>query len=154
MTRAKRQPLARFFHRHSLSLVALAILTAWIVLYARSDPKTHAGAFYGNAVADWSGTVCIVIGTKFLFERGSEESWRPPRLRKSPLTDFLLSHSLTIVLALTGLGWLWLYTRMDPTAKWGQVVGNVLSEWVQMIGLVLLTKEFYEKRSTESRSVR
>jgi hypothetical protein len=39
---------------------------------------------------------------------------------------------------------------MDPDSKWGQVVGNVLSEWVQVIGLILLTKRFFEAGSHES----
>jgi hypothetical protein len=133
-----------------LSLIAVGVLGVWIVLYARSDPKTHAGAFYGNAIADWSGTVCIVIGTKYLFERGSAESRSVPRPRNK-LARALLPHSLSIALFLTGLGWLALYARMDPQEKWGQVVGNVLSEWVQMLGLVLLTKTFLEVHSQESR---
>jgi hypothetical protein len=147
-------PRQSFFHRHSLSLIAVGVLGAWIVLYARSDPKSHAGAFYGNAIADWSGTVCIVIGTKYLFERGSAESRSVPRRPRNKLARALLPHSLSIALVLTGLGWLVLYSRVDPQEKWGQVVGNILSEWVQMLGIVLLTKSFLEVHSQESRSGR
>jgi hypothetical protein len=39
---------------------------------------------------------------------------------------------------------------MDFEAKWGQVVGNVVSEWKQIIGLVLLTKRLIERYSKES----
>jgi hypothetical protein len=38
------------------------------------NPKTHVGAFFGNAIADWSGSVVIIQGTKFLYEVGSPES--------------------------------------------------------------------------------
>jgi hypothetical protein len=40
---------------------------------------------------------------------------------------------------------------MDSEGKWGQVVGNILSEWTQLLGLVLLTKRLIEKRSKESK---
>jgi hypothetical protein len=32
----------------------------------------------------------------------------------------------------------------------GQVVGNIVSEWTQIVGLVLLTKRLIERRSKES----
>src|SRR6185503_2937985 len=85
-----------FFRFHSLSLVTLAILGLWIFLYTRSDPNRHAGAFYGNAIADWSGSVIIIIATKYLFEIGSEESRRVPQrfhsfLRKHSRSSFLVS---------------------------------------------------------------
>jgi hypothetical protein len=35
-----------FFQSHSLSLVTIAILGLWIVLYSRSDPEKHVGEFY------------------------------------------------------------------------------------------------------------
>jgi hypothetical protein len=40
---------------------------------------------------------------------------------------------------------------MDPNGKWGQVVGNIVSEWTQIFGLVLLTKKLIETGSRESR---
>ena len=58
------------WRRHSLTLVAGAILFLWIVLYARSSPRTHAGSFFGNAIADWSGLVVMVLATKHLYEKG------------------------------------------------------------------------------------
>jgi hypothetical protein len=45
--------------------------------YRLLDPKTHVGAFFGNAIADWSGSVVIIFGTKFLYEaRSSGEQAR------------------------------------------------------------------------------
>jgi len=70
-----------FFHEHSLTLIAAAILVTWIVLYSRSDPRTRAGAFFGNASADWSGVVVMVLGTKYLYERGSPRATRFPAVR-------------------------------------------------------------------------
>jgi hypothetical protein len=35
--------------KHSLSLAALAVVVLLIVLYRRSNPDTHIGAFFGNA---------------------------------------------------------------------------------------------------------
>ena len=93
----------------------------------------------------------MVVGTKFLFERGSRES-RPVREHGGRLARILEAHSLTLALVASGLGWLLLYLRLDPTSRWGQVVGNVLSEWVQVLGVVLLTKRFFERGSEESRS--
>jgi hypothetical protein len=49
-------------------------------------------------------------------------------------------HSLTIFLIATGLGWVILFSRVDPESKWGTVVSNIVSEWSQQIGLVVLTK--------------
>jgi len=46
-----------FLHRHALSISATGILLAWIGLYSMSDPGTHLGSFFGNAIADWSGVV-------------------------------------------------------------------------------------------------
>ena len=40
--------------------------------------------------------------------------------------------------------------RLDPGSRWGQVVGNVLSEWLQVLGLVLMTKKLFERGSEES----
>ena len=38
----------------------------------------------------------------------------------------------------------------DAQGKWNQVVGNIVSEWTQIIGLVLLTKRLIERGSKES----
>ena len=140
-----------FFHFHSLSLVTLGILLLWIVLYSCSDPEKHAGSFYGNAIADWSGSLVIIVGTKYFFERGSEESRPFKGHLKNTIWNFLWSHSLSIFLVITGIGWLLLYLHMNANSKWGQVVGNIVSEWVQTLGLVLMTKRLLERGSKESR---
>jgi hypothetical protein len=133
-----------------LSIAAAGILTLWICLYSVSSPRTHLGSFFGNAIADWSGVVVMVFATKYLYEKGSAESRRPPKNRLSPLWERLRDHSLSIFLVLTGIGWVVLYASMDSEAKWGQVVGNIVSEWTQIFGLVLLTKRLIERRSKES----
>jgi hypothetical protein len=127
----------------------LALLLLWIVLYIPANPSTHSGGFFGNAIADWAGTVMAVYGTKYLYEIGSRESNQPPAHPRNPLICFVYDHSLTIFLVITGLGWLALYLHMDSNSKWGQVVGNVLSEWTQVLGLVILTKRLIELGSRE-----
>ncbi len=141
-----------FLHRHSLSIVSATILTAWILLYIHSNPSTHWGSFFGNAIADWSGLLVTVLATKVLFEVGSAESRVPPHHWLRPAAEFLQDHSLTIFLAITGAGWIWLFARSDPNSKWGQVVGNIVSEWTQIFGMVLLTKRLLEAHSKESRT--
>ena len=130
--------------------MVIGVLALWIVLYCYANPSTHLGAFYGNAIADWSGSVAVVVLTKFLYERGSAESKRTTG-RSTTLWKFAYAHSLSIVLLVTGIGWAILYSHQDPTSKWGQVTGNIASEWLQMLGLVLLTKRFIEIGSKESR---
>ena len=51
----------------------------------RPSPSTHTGSFFGNAIADWTGVVVIVIATKYLYEKGSSESRRPPQSLLSPI---------------------------------------------------------------------
>jgi len=140
-----------FWKRHSLSLSAAGVLVLWFVLYANSDPKSHAGSFFGNAIADWIGVVLTILATKWFFEKGSSESRQPRRAYRSEFLEFLHEHSLTIVLFLTGIGWLALFSRLDPDSKWGTVVSNITSEWSQQIGLVVLTKRLIERGSKESR---
>jgi hypothetical protein len=137
--------------RHSLSLVSIAILLSWILLYLFSDPRTHLGSFFGNAIADWTGVVVTVLATKYMYEKGSSESRRPPRGFLSPVREKIRNHSLSIFLLISGLAWVVLYLKMNSEAKWGQVVGNIVSEWTQIFGLVLLTKRLIEPHSKESR---
>ena len=141
-----------FLRHHSLSVAAIAILLMWIVLYVYGDPKTHLGAFFGNAVADWSGVLVTVIVTKYFYEIGSAESKQPPRRFQNPAFEWIGDHSLTIFLVLTGAVWIFLYAEMDSEGKWGQVVGNIVSEWTQLLGLVLLTKRLIEDKSKERRN--
>jgi hypothetical protein len=150
MTQPKSRADGGFFRRHSLSLFAIGLLALWIVLYCNADPGTHLGSFYGNSIADWSGSVIIILGTKYLLEAQSAES-RPVHGRlKNPVLNFIRRHSLLLFIGITGIGWAVLYWKMDCQGKWGQVVGNIVSEWVQMGGLVFLTKRLVEKGSKES----
>lgn len=150
MARTK-SPKTKWLHYHSLSIVSVLLLVIWIIAYRWSDPATHLGAFFGNAIADWSGSVVIILGTKFLYETGSVESRPVGKGRGNRGLNLLHRHSLLIFLAVTGIGWLVLYLRMNPQDKWGQVVGNIVSEWLQMAGLVYLTKSLIERGSKESR---
>jgi hypothetical protein len=140
-----------FVHRHSLSLAVAILLAVWIILYTVSDQKTHVGSFFGNAIADWSGVLVIVLATKGLYEKGSAESKEPPHPLLGIFPEFVRDHSLTIFLLITGLGWILLFGRMDSEGKWGEVVGNIVSEWTQIIGTVWLTKKLIEVHSKESK---
>lgn len=139
------------YRRHSLTIVSASILTLWIVLYAKSPAETHLGAFFGNAIADWTGLLVTVVGTKYLYERGSAESKRPRTVLPKKWEEFLYVHSLTIFLLITGAMWIAAYAKMDANGKWGQVVGNIVSEWTQVLGLVVMTKRLVESGSKESK---
>jgi hypothetical protein len=150
MTKTK-STKGHWLHEHSLSIVSILLLLTWVVGYSCTSSESRLGAFFGNSIADWSGSVVIILGTKFLYEIGSAES-RPLKKRKSnPWLEWLYKHSLLIFLAVTGIGWLIVYLEMNPQDKWGQVVGNIISEWLQMAGLVFLTKRLLERGSKESR---
>ena len=140
-----------FFHEHSLSIASIAITTLWICLYIFSNPSTHIGSFFGNAIADWSGVVVTVLATKYLYEKGSAESRKVKGVVPSHFWEMCREHSLSIFLLITGIGWIVLFAKMDSESKWGQVVGNIVSEWTQIFGLVLLTKRLIERHSKESK---
>jgi hypothetical protein len=142
----KSQP---FLRKHSLSLAALAVVILLIVLYRSSNPSTHIGSFFGNAIADWTGVFVTIVMTKFLYEKGSAESKQPKGILPSKAVELLREHSLTIFLLITGIGWVVAFRGMDPGSKWGQVVGNIVSEWTQILGLVLMTKRLMEVGSKE-----
>lgn len=152
MAKKRKRTKLEFLAHHSLSIVAILLLITWLVGYRYLDPKSLLGSFCGNAIADWSGSVVIILGTKFLYEVGSAESrpYKAGRARWSWL-DFARRHSLLLFLLVTGIGWTVLFLKMSPESKWGQVVGNLVSEWVQMAGLVFLTKRLVEIGSKESR---
>ena len=148
MTR-KRSPLAN----HSLSIAVFAVVCVLILLYAYADPETHRGAFYGNAIADWTGMFVTVVATKYLHEIGSAESnkvSKPPKFMSHGVHEFLREHSLVIFLVITGAVWTIAFARMETNGKWGQVVGNIVSEWTQILGVVILTKKLIERGSKES----
>ena len=139
-----------FLRKHSLSLATLAVITVLIALYIRSDSSTHIGSFFGNAIADWTGVFVTVLMTKHLYEKGSTQSKQPKGILPSVVMEVLREHSLTIFLVITGIGWIVAFRAMDPESKWGQVVGNIVSEWTQILGLVLMTKRLIETGSKEN----
>lgn len=140
-----------FFDEHGLTLVTGGILALWIVMYAIGDPSTHWGAFFGNAIADWSGVLLIVLGSKYLMERGSKESKRQYDPRNHGAVRFLNEHSFSIFVIATLALWILVFNHTTPSAKWGQVAGNIVSEWTQALGLIFLTKKFRERGSEESK---
>lgn len=140
----------RWFYPHSLSIICTGILILWICLYSVSSPATHLGSFFGNAIADWSGVVVMLFVTKYLYEKGSAESRRLPKSPLRPALELLRDHSLSVFLLITGIGWVVLFAHMDTGSRWGQVVGNVVSEWTQIFGVVIFTKRFIERHSKES----
>ena len=147
----KSHPQKSLWHRHSLTIVVVAVLVSLLILYCTNNPKTHAGAFYGNAIADWTGTLVIVLATKRFQERGSLESRQRADTARTAAGRFFQEHSLSIFLGALFFGILTLYGHMDSDSRWGQVVGNMLSEITQVLGLVLLTKKLVETGSKESR---
>jgi hypothetical protein len=151
-SRKRRTASPGFLREHSLGLTLAALLVVWLMLYMRADPSTHLGAFYGNALADWLGTLILVFATKYLYEIGSPESRQPHPRSRGPIVRFLIDHSLTIGLIVTGILWALFYARIDPEGKTGQVVGNIVSEWTQIIGIVMITKYTREIGSKESKS--
>jgi hypothetical protein len=140
-----------FFAEHSLTIVVSAIWILWIVLYRSADPQTHIGAFFGNSIADWLGTLTFIIATKYFCEVGSKESKPAPRARgRSVAWRFVSAHSLTLVVIATGVAWALLYARTDANSKSGQVYGNIVSEWGQLLALIVMTKYFRETGSKEN----
>jgi len=139
----------QFLRKHSLSLTALGVVVLLIALYVRSNPSTHLGSFFGNAIADWTGVFVTILMTKHLYEKGSAESKQPKGKLPSAVMEFLREHSLTVFLLITGIAWVVAFRAMNPGSKWGQVVGNIVSEWTQILGLVLMTKRLIEVGSKE-----
>ena len=151
MPHQRRKAHRSSWRAHSLSLTLAGVLAFLLLMYGRSDSHTHLGTFYGNAIADWLGVFVFVIATKYFFETRSAESRQPsPRLH-SRLARMVIDHSLTIVLAATGAAWIAVYAHSAVDSKAGEVVGNVVSDWTQVLGLVLLTKYTRERGSKESR---
>jgi hypothetical protein len=147
---ASRKQRSAWLSHHSLGIVAIGLVLLLIVAYRRLDPDTHLGAFCGNAIADWTGTIVVIFGTKFFYETGSAESRSVRGHRRKTWVDLLWRHSLLIMIGITGLAWVVLYLHMSPQSKWGQVVGNIVSEWGQTAGLIFLTKKLIERGSKES----
>lgn len=150
-TKGKSKHSRGFTKRHGLSLVSAAVLVLWVILYSISDEQKRWGSFFGNAIADWSGVLVVILATKHLYEKGSAESKIEPGLPlHSRVLERLRQHSLSIFLVITGSAWVVLFAHSNPQGKWGQVVGNIVSEWTQILGLVLMTKKLVEAGSEES----
>jgi hypothetical protein len=147
----RKRGLKQICRRHSLSFAILGVVVLLIALYRLSDPATHIGSFFGNAIADWTGVLVTVVMTKHLYEKGSAESKQPKGEAPSAVVEFLREHSLTLFLVATGVVWVFVFRAMNPESRWGQVVGNIVSEWTQVLGLVLLTKRLIEVGSKEHR---
>ncbi len=109
MTETKPSARRGFFRSHSLSILAIGLLTLWILCYCYADPATHLGSFFGNAIADWSGSVVIILGTKYLLEFHSAGSKLVKGRLANPVLDFLWRHSLLLFIGLTGIGWATLF---------------------------------------------
>jgi hypothetical protein len=120
-------------------------------LYSAGKGQGHWNSFFGNAIADWSGVLVVVLATKHLYERGSKESKEPSPEFTSRTLEMIREHSLTMFLLITGAAWVALFAHSDPQGKWGQVAGNIVSEWTQIFGLVLMTKKLVEAGSKESK---
>ena len=95
--------------------------------------------------------VVTVLATKYMYEIGSAESRKPPHALLAPVWEKIRDHSLSIFLVITGIAWVVFFARSNPNSKWGQVVGNIVSEWTQIFGLVILTKKLMETHSRESK---
>lgn len=150
MKKRTRRGKSGFTLRHGLSLVSGAILLSWLVLYILTDEQGHWGSFFGNAIADWTGVVVTILATKHLYEAGSRESKKPPADEfKDRFSNTLRRHSLTIFLLITGIGWVVAFASSNPQGKWGQVIGNIVSEWTQLLGMVIMTKKLIEVGSKE-----
>jgi len=108
------------------------------------------GSFFGNAIADWTGLLVTIVMTKHLYEKGSSESKKPRGKMRSKVLELLREHSLTLFLLVTGVAWVMAFRAMNPNGKWGQVVGNIVSEWTQILGVVVMTKRLMEVGSKES----
>jgi hypothetical protein len=134
-----------FLARHSLSLAAALVVLLVLIAYTASDPASHSGAFFGNAIADWTGVFVSVLATKHLSERKVRRPLPPGSPLSAHVSRLVHNHSLSLFLLITGVAWLLLYLQMNVEAKWGQVVGSLVSEWTQNLGFVFMTKRLMEQ---------
>ena len=59
-------------------------------------------------------------------------------------TSIFIARLIGPILLVTGVAWVVAFRAMDPSSKWGQVVGNIVSEWTQILGFILMTKRLIE----------
>ena len=114
-------PQTQFYSRALAERRFHSDLVAWLVLYVFSNPSTHLGSFFGNAIADWSGVVVTILATKYLYEKDSAESLPCPKASHplTPAVEFLREHSLSIFLLITGIGWVVSFHSHGPRRKMG-----------------------------------
>lgn len=136
-----------FLARHSLSLAAAIVVLLVLLAYTLSDPASHSGAFFGNAIADWTGVFVSVLATKHLSERKVRRPLPAGSTLFAHVRRLVHNHSLSLFLAVTGAAWLILYLQMNVEARWGQVVGSLVSEWTQNLGFVFMTKRLMEQNT-------
>ena len=84
--------------------------------------------------------------------RRSDTARADSRTRSLFAVDAIRRTSLQIYLvgANGGIGWICWYVRIDPNGKAGQVVGNIVSEWSQILSIVSFTKYLIERGSEQS----
>ena len=92
----------------------------------------------------------FIVATKYFVEVGSKESRTAHTHQHQRLLRFCSLHSLTLVVIVTGIGWVLIFARSDPNSKAGQVYGNIVSEWGQLLMLIIMTKYLREQGSKES----
>ena len=81
------------------------------------------------AQPDWSRSVVIILGTKYLLAWHSAESRPVGRPLKNPVLSFLRRHSLLIFIGVTGIGWAVLDWKMDAQSQWGQASSRNGCRW-------------------------
>jgi len=74
-----------------------------------------------------------VVATKYFFEVGSGASKASASHLRVRIGRFLVKHSLTLVLLVTGGACVAVYARSDADSKAGQVIGNIVSDWTQVL---------------------
>jgi len=134
-----------FLHRHSLSLTVLCFLLLWIFLFQKTEDTSRFKDLYDNAIADWAGALIIMVVTKYLHEKGSTESRPFKEVAKTPFSRFLVEHSLSLFLGALLMINIGVWNHLDPKSPAGEVAGNTLSQLLQLLALVLLTKKLFEQ---------
>jgi hypothetical protein len=120
--------LIQTLKRHSLSLAAALVVLLALFAYILSNPASHSGAFFGNAIADWTGVFVSVLTAQHLSERKVRQRLPPGSPLSAHISRLTHNHSLSIFLSLTRIIWILVYLQMNVEANWGQVVGSLVPE--------------------------